>query len=125
MSLNVLILAEDPVVDGYVLKPIIEAMMKAVGKPQAYVEVCKDPRFRGTSQALKWEFVQQALSRNEGMFHLYLLCVDRDGDANRQVELDHLEKQAKTVIGRRPSIPGGKCLAGSGGLAAHGPRSTS
>jgi hypothetical protein len=97
--LNVLILAEDPVRDGLVLKPIIEAMMKAVGKPQAYVEVCKDPRFRGTSQALKWEFVREALTRNEGMFHLYLLCVDRDGDADRQAVLDYLERQARAVVG--------------------------
>jgi hypothetical protein len=99
VSLNVLILAEDPVVDGYVRKPIIEAMMKSLGEPQTYVEICKDPRFRGTSHALKWEFVQQALSRNAGMFQLYLLCVDRDGDANRQVVLGHLEKQARSVIG--------------------------
>ncbi len=40
MSFNVLILPEDPVKDGYVLKPIIEAMMKAAGKPQARVVVC-------------------------------------------------------------------------------------
>jgi hypothetical protein len=99
VSLNVLILAEDPVRDGYVLKPIVEAMMKAVGKPQAYVEVCKDPRFRGTGQALKWEFVREALARNEGMFHLYLLCVDRDGEANRQAKLTDLEKKAKKVVG--------------------------
>jgi hypothetical protein len=99
VSLNVLILAEDPVRDGYGLKPIIEAMMKAVGKLQAYVEVCKDPRFHGTSQALRWEFIQQALSRNAGMFQLYLLCVDRDGNANRRVVLGKLEKQAMSVIG--------------------------
>jgi hypothetical protein len=100
VSLNVLILAEDPVRDGYVLKPIIEAMMKAVGRPQAYVEICKDPRFRGTSQALKWQFIHDALSRNEGMFHLYILCVDRDGDANRQAVLEYLEDQARTVLGK-------------------------
>jgi hypothetical protein len=62
----VLILAEEPVQDGAVPKPIIEAMMKAIGKPQARVEVCKDPRFRGTSQALKWEFIRQAISRHQG-----------------------------------------------------------
>ena len=121
MSLNVLILAKDPVRDGYVFKPIIEAMMKATGKLQAYVEVCKGPRFHGTSQALRWELIQQASSRNEGMFHLYLLCVDRDGDANRQAVLDYLEKQAKTVIGTETSLPGRKRLAGGRGLGAHGP----
>ena len=100
MSFNVLILPEDPVKDGYVLKPIIEAMMRAAGKPQARVVVCVDPRFHGTSQALRWQFIQQALSRNAGMFHLYLLCVDRDGDVNRQGVLDSLEIQARTFIAR-------------------------
>ena len=100
MSFNVLILPEDPVKDGYVLKPIIEAMMRAAGKPQARVVVCVDPRFHGTSQALRWQFIQQALSRNAGMFHLYLLCVDRDGDVNRQAVLDSLEIQARTFIGQ-------------------------
>ena len=32
------------------------------------------------------------------MFHLYLLCVDRDGDVNRQAVLDSLEIQARTFI---------------------------
>ncbi len=100
MSLNVLILPEDPVKDGYVLRPIIKAMMRVAGKPQARVDVCDDPRFHGTSQALKWQFIQQALSRNARIYHLYLLCVDRDGDANRQSVLDSLEKQAKAAVGR-------------------------
>ena len=32
------------------------------------------------------------------MFHLYLLCVDRDGDVNRQAVLDSLEIQARTLF---------------------------
>ena len=63
----VLVIAEDYVKDQYVLQPLIEAMMKALDGPRAKVKVCRDPRFHGTSQALKWEFVQQALSRHEGM----------------------------------------------------------
>ena len=47
---------------------------------------------------MKWQFIQQALSRNAGMFHLYLLCVDRDGEANRQAVLDSLETQARTFM---------------------------
>jgi hypothetical protein len=81
------------------LQPIIEAMMKEVGKPRVKVKVCKDPRFHGTSEALRWEFVEQALSRHRGMFDLCLLCVDRDGDANRQAKLANLENQAENVIG--------------------------
>jgi len=99
VSFNVLILPEDPVKDGYVLRPIIKAMMREVARPQARVDVCDDPRFHGTSQALNWQFIQQALSRNAGIYHLYLLCVDRDGEANRQAKLDSIETRARPYMG--------------------------
>jgi len=98
-AVTVLILAEDFVKDEFLLQPIIQAMMKEVGKSKAKVKVCKDPRFHGTGEALKWEFIEQALSRHRGMVDLFLLCVDRDGDANRQGVLDYLERQAEAVIG--------------------------
>ena len=66
MSFNVLLIPEDPVKDGYVLKPIIEAMMRAAGKPQARVVVCVDPRFHGTNQALRWQFIQEASAGTRG-----------------------------------------------------------
>jgi hypothetical protein len=96
---RVLILAEDFVKDELLLQPIIQAMMNAVGRPRAKVKVSKDPRFHGTSEALKWEFIEQALSRHRGMFDLCLLCVDRDGDNNRQAKLANLESQARNAIG--------------------------
>jgi len=96
---KVLILAEDFVKDEFLLQPIIQAMMKSVGKPKAKVKVCRDPRFHGTCEALKWEYIEQALKRHRGMVDLFLLCVDRDGNAHRQVVLGNLENQAKTVIG--------------------------
>jgi hypothetical protein len=96
---NVLVIAEDFVKDQLVLQPIIEAMMKAVDWPKAKVKVCRDPRFHGTSEALKWEFVQQALSRHKGMVDLFLLCVDRDGNPRRRADLDKLEDQAKNEVG--------------------------
>jgi hypothetical protein len=96
---KVLVLPEDFVKDEHVLQPIIEAMMKALGKPQAKVKVCKDPRFHGTSEVLKWEWVKQALDRHRGMVDLFVLCVDRDGNEHRRKILDNLEAQAKREIG--------------------------
>jgi hypothetical protein len=96
---NVLVIAEDFVKDQLVLQPIIEAMLKALGSPRAKVKVCKDPRFHGTSEALKSDFVQQALSRHQGMGDLFLLCVDRDGNASHKHVLESLEDQARNVIG--------------------------
>jgi hypothetical protein len=95
---NVLVLAEDFVKDEHVLQPIIKAMMKAVGKPQANVAVCRDPRFHGTGEALKWTWIKQALDRHRKV-DIFLLCVDRDGNKDRRVALDDLEKKAMNELG--------------------------
>lgn len=97
--MKVLILTEDFVKDEHVIQPIIEAMFKALNKPKTKVVVCKDPRFHGTSQALKWEWIRQALDRHRGMIDIFLLCVDRDGEQNRQTVLTALENQAAAEIG--------------------------
>jgi hypothetical protein len=102
---RVLILAEDFVKDEFLLQPIIQAMMKTVDRAKAKVRVCKDPRFHGTGEALNWKYIEQALRRHQGMVDLFLLCVDRDGNANRQVVLGNLENQAKTVIGTGRAFP--------------------
>ena len=39
--------------DQYILKPIISAMMSAVGKPRAKVQVCQEPLLGGVGEALK------------------------------------------------------------------------
>jgi len=103
-ALNVLILAEDFVKDEAVLQPIVGAMLRAAGKPRAKVKVCKDPRFHGTSEALKWAYIEQALSRHRGMVDLFLLCVDRDGVASRAAALAHLERQAIAAIPERSAF---------------------
>jgi len=96
---RVLILAEDFVKDQFLLQPIIQAMMKEIGAPKAKVKVCKEPRFHGTSDALSWEYISVAVNRHRGIVDLFLLCVDRDGDSNRRAVLDHLENQARYVLG--------------------------
>ena len=113
--MNVLVLAEDFVKDELLLLPIIQAMMKAVGKPQAKVKVCKDPRFHGTGEALSGSLSSRAEPAS-GMFDLFLLCVDRDGDANRQAKLDNLETRRKASSERAvhswPRTPGRKSRSG-------------
>ncbi len=97
--MRVLVLAEDFVKDEYILQPIIEAMMKSLGKPRAKVIVCKEPRFHGTSEALRWEYVRQALARHRGMVDLFLLCVDRDGNKDRRNALDEIEAKSIAEVG--------------------------
>lgn len=97
MSVNVLVIPEDFRKDQYVLKPIIEQMMKSLGV-QAKVVVCKDPLLRGVGEALKWERIEEIIERYKGMIRVFLLLVDRDCDANRRARLDHLEKRAGEIL---------------------------
>jgi hypothetical protein len=96
--LNVLVIPEDFRKDQYVLKPLVEAMMAAAGKPRAKVIVCKEPLLGDVHQALKWERIQEILDRYRGMVDLYLVLVDRDGDPHRRGRIDKLEAKAAEVL---------------------------
>ena len=93
--MNVLVITEDFTQDQYIVKPIIEAMLAAVGKPRAKVEVCRDPRFQGVAQAMDWKRLTNVIDRYRGMVDLFILCVDRDNNPTRRAALDSLEAQAK------------------------------
>lgn len=96
--MNVLVIPEDFRKDQYMLKPIVEAMMKEVGKPKARVRVCQDPLLGGIDQALKWERIEEIINRYKGMVNLFLLCVDRDGKEARKASLNNLEQQAANIL---------------------------
>ena len=96
--MNIMIISEDFRNDQYILKPIIEAMMAAVGKPRAKVEIHQDPPIRGVAQALDWEKIGRIINLNKGMTDLFLLCIDRDGDEGGRDSLDHLEAQASSIL---------------------------
>lgn len=83
MSLNVLIIAEDYRHDQYILKPIVQSMLDEVGKPNANVKVCTDPMIGGVEQALDEATVEDVVETNP-LVDLYLLIVDRDGDAREK-----------------------------------------
>lgn len=99
--MRVLIIPEDFRKDQYVLQPVISAMLKELGKPQAKVIVCRDPLLGGIDQALRWERIEDIISRYRGMIDLFILCVDRDGREGRRITLDQLESQAATTLSER------------------------
>lgn len=96
--MNVLVIPEDFRKDQYILKPMIQAILAQVGKPQANVRVCQDPLLGGIGQALRWERIAEILDRYKGMVHLFLLVVDRDGDPNRRSSLEQLQRQARSRL---------------------------
>lgn len=86
-----LIIPEDYRNDGYMLEPILSGLVKSVGFANPKVKVCRDPLMGGVSEALKSERLEEVFSRYEGMIDVFLLCVDRDADQNRQARLDAIE----------------------------------
>lgn len=96
--MNVLVIPEDFRKDQYMLKPIITAMMEALGKPKTKVRVCQDPLLGGINEALKWERISEIIERYKGMVNLFLLCVDRDGKEGRREMLDKIEQQAANIL---------------------------
>lgn len=98
MAVNVLVIPEDFRKDQFVLKPIIEQMMRWIGVT-ARVKVCMDPLLGGVEQALKWDRLEEILKRYKGTTQVFLLVVDRDCVAGRRASLDALEARAAAYLG--------------------------
>lgn len=92
--MKILVIPEDFRYDQYVLEPIITAVMKAVGKPNAKVEICRQPLLGGIRKALKWSNQLEIINQYKYRTDLFLLCVDRDNDLERERDLRNLERLA-------------------------------
>lgn len=103
MGYNVLVITEDFTKDEHVIKPIIERVLSDVGKPNAEVLVCRNPNFGGIGEALKIERLRNDVIARYPMVNLFILFIDRDGDANRENTIAKLEStltaelQAKNI----------------------------
>ena len=97
--MNVLVIPEDFRKDQYILKPIVSAMLAHVPRgATAKIEVCQDPLLGGIAQATNWERLVEVIDMYP-MVDLFLLLVDRDGDANRRRSLNNLETRASEYLG--------------------------
>ena len=105
MSFNVLVIPEDPTHNGYILKPMIEMVMKAAGKPSANVTILTSPKLRGYDNALR--SVRHDLASLYGRQMdpwLFIPDADRATDAAmRELEAD-LAEQGVTLL-CCPAIP--------------------
>jgi hypothetical protein len=95
---NVLVIPEDFRKDQYVLKPIIRAMMGHILPRGASVEVCLDPLLGGIGEVRKWHRIENIIQRYRYRVDLFMLCVDRDGIAERRAVLDHIEARAAAEL---------------------------
>lgn len=104
MSFNVLVIPEDFTKDEHILKPLVEHILQDCGrKPQ--VQVCRNPNFQGVQTALNMEALRDVIALYP-MVHLFVLFVDRDGQAGRKQRTDQIEKTLSAEL-----RPGARFLA--------------
>ena len=98
MSFSVLVIPEDPEQNGYILRPLVRAIMQDVDRPSAKVKLLTNPRVQGYDQAMK------SLRSEEfevyGFMDLWLFFPDADtanDDAMRAVEA-HVAAKGITLL---------------------------
>lgn len=88
MSLNVLIVPENPTYNGAILKPLCDRLLQECGKPRANIEVMQNPRTNGYEDAKK-QFPYKILDLY-WLKHLVLFLPDSDGK-DRNAEFARME----------------------------------
>ena len=84
MSFRVLVIPEDPLQNGHILKPLVQAIMVDAGKPAAKVTVLPKPRVRGYEQAVK--AIRNELQEAYGSMDLWLFFPDADRAGSKAMQ---------------------------------------
>jgi hypothetical protein len=90
MSLNVLVVSENPTYNGAILKPLCERLFAECGRTQANIEVLANPRTNGYDHA-KGLFRREILDLYSHK-HLVLFLPDSDGQ-NQDAEFAAMEAE--------------------------------
>jgi len=95
MSFKVLVIPEDHTNNGYILKPLVEAILADAGKPQARVVVLTSPRINGFSQAKT--AIREELPERYGFYDLWLFIPDADEGTPGAMQALERELAAKNI----------------------------
>jgi hypothetical protein len=76
VSLKVLVIPEDPTHNGYILKPLVQAVLADAGKPAARVQILTSPRLTGYDHARA--AIAGELVDSYAHFDLWLFMPDAD-----------------------------------------------
>ncbi len=95
MSLRVLVIPEDPTYNGYILKPLVQALVAAAGRPRAVVTVLSNPRMTGFDHAMK--ALREDLPSKYRHFDLWLFMPDADRAKPAAMAALEAELQAKGI----------------------------
>lgn len=96
--MKVLIIPEDQTLDGFIVKPVVEALMADLEIPCG-VDVLPEPRLRGAGDALNPDVVN-AIVRDNPMVDLFILAVDRDcnREGNEEKAAARAEEHAPKLV---------------------------
>lgn len=89
--MKVLIIPEDQTLDGFIARPVVEAILKDAGIA-ARVDVLPEPRLRGAADALDPDTLRTIIATNP-MIDRFILVVDRDCDRNGHVAKANAREQ--------------------------------
>ncbi len=95
MSFKVLVIPEDPTNNGYILKPLVEAILADAGKPNAKVQMLTSPRLNGYDDAIK--AIRGELSDRYGFWDLWLFIPDADRATPASMSALESELAAKQI----------------------------
>jgi hypothetical protein len=99
--MKIMVFAEDPRLDQYMLKPIVEAALEHAGKPRAKVMVCQSANQRGDTTVTRAEQILELIEDNP-LYEVYILCVDRDCREEREGAITALEQKVNhELTGKR------------------------
>lgn len=105
MSYRVALVCEDHTLDQFILRPVVEALLRSVGKPRAIVTAVTDPQLRGIGD-LKRELCG-IVARYSLISDLVIIAVDRDCASDREASMRALldgcdgAKKALLVVARQ------------------------
>ena len=74
--MNVLVIPEDFRKDQYILKPLVERLLRSVGRRNARVRICQDPLLGGIGEATKSERITEIVERYDRMTDVFGLCLE-------------------------------------------------
>lgn len=76
MSFRVLVIPEDPTHNGYILRPVVQALLASVGRPRAEINVLSSPRLTGFDHAMR--AIREELVERYRYYDLWLFLPDAD-----------------------------------------------
>lgn len=111
--MKVLVIPEDQTWNGYILRPLVKAIMADAGRRRARVTIAPEPRLRGYAHAVK--AIREDLPGLYGFFDLWLFFPDADRasiDAMRALERNLAERDIRLLCcAAQPELEIYACVA--------------